>query len=182
LNIDIIRKSGAKRIVFSCPECYRTLKLDYPEYLGQDIFKGIELLHVSEIISQAMTEGKIKIDSSIIKEKLTYHDPCRLGHHLRVYDAPRKILTATGKFSEMEHSRELSVCCGTSTWLKCDANSKLMQINRLKEAKNVADRMLTACPKCLIHFKCAMSDKDGSIVKTEIEDMAVYINRITNGK
>ena len=178
-NVNSIRKSGVKKIVFSCPECYRAFKLDYPEHLGKDILKGIEMQHVSEFISDAMENNKIRIDGAKVDEKITYHDPCRLGHHLRVYDAPRKVLRETGKFAEMEHSRELSTCCGTSTWLKCDANSKLMQTSRLKEARRVADKMLTACPKCLIHFSCAMSDKDGPEVKIEVEDISEFIDRVS---
>ena len=70
---------------------------------------------------------------------------------------------------EMERSRENAVCCGTTGWMNCSSCSKEIQLNRLKEADDTgADTLITACPKCQIHFRCTKSAFD---LKTEIEDL-----------
>lgn len=178
-NIDTINKSGAKTVVFSCPECYRTFRKDYPEILGRDALSGIELYHVSEYLLGLSRSGKLRIGSvgDETREKITFHDPCRLGHHLGVYDAPRELLSAAGDICEMEHNRETAVCCGTSVWVNCDAGSKARQADRLKEAKNAAEKLITACPKCLIHLKCAMKGSDGENLKIDIVDMTMFLGR-----
>jgi Fe-S oxidoreductase len=91
------------------------------------------------------------------KEKVTYHDPCRLGRHLEIYDSPRELIEAAGyELVEMENIKENSTCCGVNAFATCESLSKIMQIDRLMEAKNTgADKLITACPKCVIHFTCA---------------------------
>ena len=172
LNAEMIRASGVKRIVSSCPECVRALKVDYPAY-------GIELnaqvFHLSELLVDS-ANSKFKIQNSKSApsniqrpisnlqhpiSKVTFHDPCRLGRHLGIYDAPRKVLEQLGyQVVEMRHNRRNATCCGTNGWTHCDAVNKAIQVQRLREAKATgADMMVTACLKCQIHFKCALMDE-----------------------
>jgi len=152
LNAEMIRASGVKRIVSSCPECVRALKVDYPAH---GIRLNVEVVHLSEL----MTNLKFQI-SNIKGQVVTFHDPCRLGRHLGIYDAPRKVLEGLGyKVVEMRHARRNATCCGTNGWTHCDAANKAIQVQRLREAKATgADVMVTACLKCQIHFKCALMD------------------------
>ena len=92
---------------------------------------------------------------------MTFHDPCRLGRHLGVYDAPRKVLERLGyQVVEMRHTRRNATCCGTNGWTHCGAANKAIQVQRLREAKATgADVMVTACLKCQIHFRCALMDE-----------------------
>jgi len=157
LNMDEIAKTGAKTVLMSCPEGYRTLKLDYADLFGELPF---EVVHTSEFFSRLIDEGRMKFDKSIDR-KVVYHDPCRLGRHLRVFDAPRKVLSSISgvQLKEMERSRAEAMCCGVDAWM-CNSNSKQMQIERLREARmSGADLLVTACPKCQIHFRCVMSEK-----------------------
>ncbi len=153
LNAEIIRASGVSRIVSSCPECVRALKVDYPVH---GIRLNADVLHISEM----MTGLGSKIENHKSKT-VTYHDPCRLGRHLGIYDAPRKVLVQLGyPVIEMRHSRRNATCCGTNGWTHCGAANKAIQAQRLREAKATgADVMVTACLKCQIHFKCALMDK-----------------------
>jgi len=152
LNAEMIRASGVKRIVSSCPECARALKVDYPAH---GIRLNVEVVHLSELLADSKPKSKVK------GKVVTYHDPCRLGRHLGIYDAPRKVLEGLGyKVVEMRHARRNATCCGTNGWTHCDAANKAIQVQRLREAKATgADMMVTACLKCQIHFRCALMDE-----------------------
>lgn len=154
-NLEEIKKTGAKRIITSCAECYHTLKTEYPKYVGKS---GIEVVHISELLSKNISTMKLKK----LDKKVSYHDPCRLGRLSGIYEEPRTILNAIDgiELHEMEKNRTSALCCGTSGWLSCGTYSKQIQTAILKEAKNTgADTLITSCPKCQIHFKCALSDK-----------------------
>jgi Fe-S oxidoreductase len=178
LNVEMIRASGAKRIVSSCPECVRALKIDYPAY---GVRLGIEVLHLSELLADPNSKFKIPNSKSEIrnhKSKITFHDPCRLGRHLGVYDAPRKVLEQLGyQVVEMRHNRRNATCCGTNGWTHCGAANKAIQVQRLREAKATgAETMVTACLKCQIHFKCALMDKQiADQVGIEMVDLAELV-------
>jgi heterodisulfide reductase subunit D len=171
-NAAQIKEAGVKKIVFSCPEGYRTFKLDYPNYVDL----GCEVQHISEFLAEKIGQNGVKFKE--IKKKVTYQDPCRLGRHLGVYDAPRKVLESIPgiELVEMRHSGLESICCGTSAWTNCDSYSNILRAERLCEATETgAELLITACPKCQTHFRCAMVDKGEehrSISKIETMDLA----------
>ena len=179
LNTEMIKESGASRVVTSCPECLRTLKLDYADLLEST---GIEIMHISELISSLMKNNGIKFNRSGI---MTYHDPCRLGRHLGIYDAPRDVIKSMGELVEMGNHMAESSCCGVSAWATCESMSKQMQVNRLIEAKSTgSDTLITSCPKCLIHLKCAVHNQipvEKEKVDIRIEDLAVAAGKALAG-
>jgi heterodisulfide reductase subunit D len=170
-NAAIIKEAGIKKIVFSCPEGYRTFKEDYPKYVEINC----ELQHISEFLADAIAEGKVNL--SEVNKKVTYHDPCRLGRHLGIYDPPRKAIAAIPgiEMVEMEHNRDNSLCCGTSAFVNCDACSRQMRVDRLLEAKATgAELLITSCPKCQTHFRCAMTsraEEKGPDIEIEVVDL-----------
>jgi Fe-S oxidoreductase len=108
---------------------------------------------------------------------VTFHDPCRLGRHLDTYDAPRNLLeTIPGiEIVEMAHSRVSATCCGGTCWMECGAAVKSLQAQRLSEAARTgASTLVTACPKCDIHFGCAVagSEYDGPAISNIVDLMA----------
>ena len=177
-NTKLIKEAGVKKIIFSCPEGYRTFKLDYPNY-GFEV--GCELQHISEFLAERIEKDGLKFKE--IKKKVTYQDPCRLGRHLGIYDAPRKVLESVPgiEFIEMPHSREDSICCGTGAWTNCDSYSHELRIDRLLEAKAThAETLITCCPKCQTHFSCAMvnrGEEKGPEVEIEVIDL---VNLVAN--
>ncbi|UCH89420.1 MAG: (Fe-S)-binding protein [Thermoplasmata archaeon] len=164
-NLKAIKATGAKTILFSCPECYRTFDVDYQDMAGDLDF---ELVHTSDFLLDLIEEGKLKFNK--LDEKVTYHDPCRLGRHMGIYESPRKLLEAAGiDLVEMERTSEKSMCCGVSAFVSCEAKTRKMQLDRLKEAKATeTNKLLTYCPKCQIHMKCA-TWKNTPIQKEEVE-------------
>jgi len=182
LNLKDIEETQVTRVVFTCPECYSAIKKDYPEFFGN---LGFEPLHISEFLLEFIEKGKLRFDTKIPK-KVTYQDPCSLGRYLEIYDAPRKLITSVPgtELVEMERSRENAECCGVSAWINCNQYSNEEQIKRLEEVKRTgADQLITACPKCQIHLKCATSRKalnklDG--MNIEIRDLTELMAQAMN--
>ena len=174
-NVDLIKASGAKKVVFSCPECLRTFNLDYQDILGDFDF---EMQHISELAEDLIQEGKLKFKKN--PKKMTFQDSCRLGRHLGIYDPPRNALKAADvEIAEMENTRDKAVCCGVSAWATCDETSRKMQTERLKEAKRTgAECLVTGCYKCLIHLSCVLENKT-QVPKEQIDipikDLSVVI-------
>jgi len=181
-NIELIKKSGAKTVVFTCPECYRTFNMDYQDLAGDLPF---EMVHISDYVKQLVDSGALKLEP-VEKPSFTfsYHDSCRLGRHSGVYDSPRELAKAFSgaRYVEMENARDKAVCCSVTAWSNCNANAKKIQVDRVAEAKRVgADRLLMFCPKCQIHLKCAVQDKvpvDPSLVDVKLEDFTVALARM----
>lgn len=182
-NAAAIASSGAKTVVTTCAECARTLALSYPEALGRF---APEVLHLSSFL--AARAGDLVFEAADGAERVvTYHDPCRLGRHLGVVDEPRALLRGLPgvRLEEMEASGKEARCCGTSGFLHCDAESRRLQTLRLDEARATgAELLVTACPKCLIHFACARKEDErrarlrGDAAKLEpmeAEDLTVLV-------
>src|SRR5690242_18158772 len=92
-NIETLNDAGVaaetgKKVIASCPHCFNTISREYPQ-LGGDY----EVIHHTQLLAALVAGGKIK-PVTAIEEKLTYHDPCFLGRHNKVFTPPRQILDA----------------------------------------------------------------------------------------
>jgi len=174
-NVELIKASGAKKVVFSCPECMRTFNMDYQDLMGDFDF---EMVHISELADDLIQEGKLKFKKGA--RKVTFQDSCRLGRHLGIYDPPRNALKgADMQVVEMENTRDKALCCGVSAWATCDEISRKLQVDRLKEAKKTgAECLVTGCYKCLIHLNCALENKTQvpkELIDIPVKDLSVVI-------
>lgn len=169
-NMEEFTRHGVKRIITGCPEGHYTLKVDYPRLLGGT---GIEVLHLTEVIAPLLHKGELSLGK--LEARATYHDPCTLGRCSRIFDEPREILGAVEGLDlvEMEQNREKALCCGASPWVHCGAVNRQIQEERLAQAEAThADILVTACPKCQIHLKCAQKSGNAKQGQIEIEDLA----------
>ena len=172
-NLEVIKSSGAKTVLFSCPEGYVTFKKYYPKYFGKLPF---EVLHMTEFLVRELPDAGLSFQTAS-KETITYHDPCRLGRLAGIYEPPRQLLgwLPETELVEMERSRENALCCGTSAWMECSSYSKAIQVERMQEAVQTgAHTLITACPKCQIHFSCAQSNTD---VNLKVIDLYTYLHQ-----
>lgn len=162
-NIDAIKRTGAGRVVFSCPECYYMFKQVYPSLVGDT---GIEPVHILSLLGENI--DKIGLAPSVPGAKptrVTYQDACRLARYDDVIQEPRQILRAIPALElvEMRRTGKDAICCGSSNWVSCSRVNKRIQIERLGEAAETAAQVLvTACPKCNIHLRCALFDEVGA--------------------
>jgi Fe-S oxidoreductase len=149
-NLDYFKSNGVSRILTVSPHCLASFKKDY----GEDY----EVLHLSQLIAELIKEGKLTPKKDLGGLKVTYHDPCYLGRHSAVYDAPRDILRSIPglDFVEMERCREQSMCCGGGgggLWMEKMKGERLSDL-RIEEAMNAGASILaTACPYCITMFE-----------------------------
>jgi heterodisulfide reductase subunit D len=154
LNVEAVERLGINELVAFCPECAATWKQLYPKAVGKLSF---DVRSTSEVLAEALGEGRLRFDST--EEKLTFQDPCRLGRHVGVYDEPRQLISSLGRLEDMPRSREMAACCGNSSFVNCGSQTRLWQLERINEAAGTgASRLVTACPKCLIHMTCALNE------------------------
>lgn len=165
-NVTQINDSGAKTVLFSCAECMSSFANLYPEY-GFEV--DAELLHISQFLAEKIESSELKLSEG--ETDVTFHDPCRLGRHLGIYEEPRKVLSdESNHFREMKNNGKRSLCCGVSAWMNCDVTAKAIQKERLHQAEETgADVLGIACPKCQIHLICTMQDP----IDTHNRDMKI---------
>ena len=169
-NIQEAQKTEAKRVVTACAGCYRTWKLDYVhEY--KDILEtshNFEVLHTTELLERLLKNNELKFQKEL-KMRVTYHDPCHLGRHAGVYEAPRNVLKAIPgiEIVEMPRNRENAWCCGSGGGVKSGYSDWAVEIagERVKEADKLGvGAIVSACPFCVRNISDAAT-KYGSKLK-----------------
>ena len=172
-NVEMLNEKSFKKVITSCPHCYNTIRNEYPQLGG-----NFEVLHHTEVISDLVKAGKIKLTGTIDKT-ITYHDSCYLGRHNDIYDSPRDILSAIPgvKLEEMPRSRNKGFCCGAGggrMWLEED--KPRVNQNRVDEAANETNASLvsTACPFCSIMVDDGINET-GRQKQLETRDIAILV-------
>ncbi len=158
-NVDAIKAMGVKTLVLSCAGCYRMFKEEYPKFVDVPF----EVKHMTEFLAEQ--DLKLKPMNGVV----TYHDPCHLGRHANVYDAPRKVISMIPgiEFKEMEFNRATSHCCGGGGGVRSayPEESKKIASTRVDEALAVgADTIITACPFCVSNLTFGSDDKDVKVI------------------
>ena len=139
-------------MVTTDPHTYNALKNEYPK----DALEGRPVWHYSELLDQLITSGKLKLTKKL-GYRVTYHDPCYLGRYNQIYDAPRRVIAATGcELVEMPRCRERAFCCnagGGQIWMEETNIRERPSENRIREALKLegVNQFIVTCPKDLIH-------------------------------
>jgi Fe-S oxidoreductase len=160
-NIETLNEAGARTIVASCPHCFNTLANEYPQLGG-----NYEVIHHTQLLARLVAEGKLK-PVGRVDEKLTYHDPCFLGRHNKIFTPPREILDAVPgiEATEMHRCKNRGFCCGAGgarMWME-ERIGKRINTERIEEALALnPDTISTACPYCLVMLGDAVSAKKAS--------------------
>ena len=147
-NVEVLNEAGAKRIVVTCAHCYNTLANEYPQVGGH-----YEVVHHTTLLARLVADKRLtpvqRVDAAV-----TYHDPCYLGRHNRIFAAPREVLGAIPgtQVQEMPRNREKSFCCGAGgarMWMDENLGERINQ-NRADEAlATKPDIVAAACPFCI---------------------------------
>ncbi len=174
-NVEVLNEAGADKtvIVATCPHCFNSLAREYPQVGG-----SYEVVHHTQLLDRLVQEGRLT-PVTPIDQLVTYHDPCYLGRHNKVYTPPREILAQVPglRTEEMHRCKERGFCCGAGgarMWME-EKIGKRVNVERVDEALALdPDVVSTACPFCLVMLGDAVTAKkqDGS-AREEVEVLDV---------
>ena len=154
--MDLFGQYEIKDVVTSSPHCFHAFLNEYPQE------KGFEVRHYSLLLRELIRDGRLTFKKNG-KLRVTYHDPCYLGRHNRIFDEPREVIRSIPGITlvEMGHHGPDSLCCGAGggrMWQgkELDGQARMSEI-RMKEARTTgAEVLITACPLCLIMLEDAL--------------------------
>jgi Fe-S oxidoreductase len=160
-NIEALDEAAPRTIVASCPHCFNTLANEYPQLGG-----NYEVIHHTQLLARLVEQGKLT-PVTPVQEKITYHDPCFLGRHNKVFAPPREIMERVPGVQpqEMHRCKNRGFCCGAGgarMWME-ERIGKRINTERIDEALTTdPDTISTACPYCLVMLGDAVSAKKSS--------------------
>lgn len=170
-NIKLFNDKGVKKIITTSPHCLFAFKKDYPE-LGGDF----EAMHYTELLGALLKEGKLTLPGELAK-KVTFHDPCYLGRHNDVYDAPRELLQAVAgaELIELERNKNKSLCCaggGGRVWAETPFGERFGELRINDAVDKKAEILVTACPYCITMLEdaCAGLEKGDVLQVMELSE------------
>jgi Fe-S oxidoreductase len=161
-NLEEIRKRGIRKLLFTCAGCLHMFKEEYTKHTSYDF----EVEHMVQFLSRQ------NLKLSPLKKRVTYHDPCHIGRHMKIYDEPRRLLKMIPdvEYVEMAENRESSKCCGGGGGVRAadPAAAQRIASRRVKSASDIADLLVTSCPFCASTLKLG-----DDLVKVDIEIMDI---------
>lgn len=168
---------GAKDMVMTCSGCYKTVSTDFGKFYAKT---GQNVYHLSQYAEKLISEKKLPLNHEF-KAKVTYHDPCHMGRHMGVFDAPRNVLKKIKgiELIEMDRTRENSRCCGAGGGYKSQYNDMAVNIaaERIRDAEETgADILVTCCPFCVVNLTQG-AKQIGSKIK--IMDLSEVLLQVT---
>jgi Fe-S oxidoreductase len=157
-NVETLQEAKATKIVATCPHCFNSLAREYPQLGGT-----FEVIHHTQLLETLVAEGRLT-PITPVDSLVTYHDPCYLGRHNKVYTPPREILERVPhlRSQEMHRCKERGFCCGAGgarMWME-EKIGKRVNVERIDEALALdPDIVSTACPFCLVMLGDAVTAK-----------------------
>ncbi len=158
-------RMGVKKVITPDPHAYNAFR----NYYGN--FGKFETFHHTQVLSEVVDGLEIEK----LGVRVTYHDPCFLGRWNGVYEEPRKVLSKVATLIEMPRNRKNAFCCGGGSgnfYTDYLAGKESAAKMRVREAAEVADVLVTACPACLIMLESAAKDENAGI---EVKDVAELV-------
>jgi Fe-S oxidoreductase len=165
-NIQTFDKYGIGTIITPCPACYKMLTQEYN--LAKE---GIEVKHITQVLAENLS----KIKDIFKKEKgmpeITYHDPCHLGRHCKIYDEPRKAIIAAGfQLKEFKNNKENAECCGAGSGVRANFPETARKISQKRIRDCKTKLIVTTCPLCYLHLKEA-ADAEKKVEVMELSQL-----------
>ena len=172
-NVEALKDLKPRRIVVTCPHCLHNIGKEYAAFGGQ-----FEVLHHSELLNELIAAGRLPRAANPTQgSNVTFHDPCYLGRHNDVVEAPRIALKGRGSnLVEMARSRKNSFCCGAGGaqfWKEEEPGERKVSSERYQEAASTgAETVAVGCPFCMRMFEDARAESGGG---PQVADIAEII-------
>jgi Fe-S oxidoreductase len=157
-NVEVLNEIKARKLVVTCPHCLNTLGREYPQLGGH-----YEVVHHTALLASLVSEGRLT-PVTPVEGTVTYHDPCYLGRHNKVYTPPRELLGSLPglTLTEMERSGDRSFCCGAGgarMWMEEKLGTRI-NLNRTDEALGTgAETIAVACPFCSVMLNDGVTNR-----------------------
>lgn len=171
-NIKLYNDKGVKKIIVTSPHCLYTFRNEYPELGGE-----YEVYHYTEILAQAVADGKITLSGKMAGE-VAMHDPCYLGRHNDIYDAPRNLITSIpgADIKELARNRKNSVCCGGGggrVWMETKAGERFAELRITEAIESGAKTLVTSCPYCItmLEDSCNVMGKQSELKVMDLSEL-----------
>lgn len=160
-----------RKIVVTCPHCFNTIGKEYRQ-LGANY----TVLHHTQLLNRLVRDKRL-VPVTPVSQDITYHDPCYLGRHNKVYEAPRELIGAAGaSLTEMPHHADRSFCCGAGgarMWME-EHIGKRINHERVDEALATdATAIATACPFCRVMVTDGVNDRQEEAGRSGVEVLDV---------
>ena len=187
-NMQAFGKSQFKTIVTTDPHSYNTLKHEYPSNPQAASGSGngrYPILHYAELLDQLIAGGKLKFNKKL-GYTVTYHDPCYLGRYNGLYDAPRRVIEATGcELVEMPRHRDGAFCCGAGggrIWMDEGTVKERPSESRIREAVALdgVTAFVVACPKDITMYRDAVKTT-GQESRLAVKDLIELVHEAMSG-
>jgi Fe-S oxidoreductase len=148
-NVEKLNAAGAKKIVVTCAHCFNALANEYPQLGGV-----YQVVHHTQLLSRLVADGRL-VPAHQVDAAVTYHDPCYLGRHNRIFSPPREILGSVPgvRLTEMPRNRETSFCCGAGgarMWMEESIGTRINETRTDEALGTGADLVTAACPYCIV--------------------------------
>jgi Fe-S oxidoreductase len=182
-NVETLNAAGAKKIVVTCAHCFNALANEYPQLGGV-----YEVVHHTQLLARLVADGQLvpahKVDTTV-----TYHDPCYLGRHNRVFEPPRDILGSVPgvRLNEMPRNRTTSFCCGAGgarMWMEEQIGTRINETRSNEALDTGAELVTAACPYCIVMLTdgvAARQQRDGAAGDVRVADVSEVLLRSVRG-
>ncbi|HET8660187.1 MAG TPA: (Fe-S)-binding protein [Micromonosporaceae bacterium] len=148
-NVETLNAAGARKVVVTCAHCFNALTNEYPQLGGV-----YEVVHHTQLLARLVADGRL-VPAHPVDAAVTYHDPCYLGRHNRVFSPPREILGSVPgvRFTEMPRNSETSFCCGAGgarMWMEESIGTRINETRTDEALGTGAEVVAAACPYCIV--------------------------------
>jgi len=162
---------GVERLVTNCSGCYYCFSRIYP-ILGLDV--PFDVVHTSQMIKESILDERLQLKE--YKGSYTWHDPCDLGRHSHVYEAPRYVLKSIPGLNLVEPilNREHAVCCGAGggLWMyREELTNHVSQIKLTETLPENIDGIISGCPTCLLSLRNTAKEKKPALRVLDIVEI-----------
>ncbi|MCA9028144.1 MAG: 4Fe-4S dicluster domain-containing protein [Planctomycetaceae bacterium] len=169
-NIETLKTHNIKHVLTSCPHCFNTFRNEYPKLGGE-----FEVMHHTTYLAKLIGEGRLKLDAQAA-QKIVFHDPCYLGRHNGITDAPRKLLqqVSSQPLAEMEMHGRQSFCCGGGggmSFVDEPADQRVNQERARQALATDAETVAVGCPFCTTMMEDGINTLKGDR-KINVQDIA----------
>ena len=176
-NIELLNEVAPRRIVTTCPHCLHAIGKEYHQYSRSEDPQQFDVIHHTQLLSELVAARKLEYN---IQQDgvVTFHDPCYLGRHNGIVDAPRALLQAGNiQLEEMPRHGQQSFCCGAGGaqfWKEEEPGERTVSSERYAEARSTgAETIAVGCPFCLTMMSdAATAAQEGVAVKDVVELIA----------